>query len=452
MSVATRLDAALKRSSDIHQFAHIVANDTSLSGLSPQKLYEYCRRKLRFDYALHFLNQCSCSSPRQESPSLDDVRSFLRCVADSQQLSAQFHSPLSCASFLDGEGRLVHSDAVVDDRDLGDARVVDCFFDAESRCWLESDSGQPVPEFLQLHKRLDRFWPEGCRPFAVGRVQRPALTAEESESGFTVYLATVHHFGHFITNSASGFPALVAARAFLEEDPKPLRIITSKKLSNWQKQMLIDFFLPEQVLIFETLRQKLARRCLRVRRMVVRHQTWLTRKYCHRNHGLFFSELSRSYLKRLSISEIASVAPARPGIYLSRSKVTKSIGRVFSNEVELERVLDEMNILVLHPQLLPRALLAFYLSQARFVVGPVGSNMHNILFADRGKPLGVATFTHRSPANDASAFMIENVLGCRQNFYFRDAAFLADPGRDLWTFDLNRCRAAVELLIDSYPV
>ena len=132
-------------------------------------------------------------------------------------------------------------------------------------------------------------------------------------------------------------------------------------------------------------------------------------------------------------------------IYLSRSQITEGL-RTSINEDVLEEELSQRGFSILHPQDMTLSELIPALSRAVLVAGPVGSAMHNILFANTQDRLTTLNFCHHLANN---VILIENICHIKRNFHSFSTHEEINQGKSCLRFDIDACLDATDAVLST---
>ncbi len=200
-----------------------------------------------------------------------------------------------------------------------------------------------------------------------------------------------NHHGHLITESTARlWPMMVHHSTFeIPDIPILFRIagrgkLPTKKLAGNAKHLLEVIGIWERVHIVEepTL----------VKELIIPHAANSNAQGVH----LIFGELLKWVGKQLlQQCEIKSTYWHQKRVYLSRSNLSSKL-RKLGNEKKLERILKENGFNIVHPQELSLKEQVNMFSQAREIVGPLGSAFHTMLFSQNNK-MNLKYLVHDSP-------------------------------------------------------
>jgi capsular polysaccharide biosynthesis protein len=172
---------------------------------------------------------------------------------------------------------------------------------------------------------------------------------------------------------------------------------------------------------------------------------------CMRLHRIFLP--TRAYMHMAYVSTMAKTVWSRIAsyhdkfssltgmnkMYVSRSRVK---GRKLLNESECEKFFARRGFQSVHPQELPLADQIRLFAEARYIAGPVGSAVHNVVFSRHPGDLKTLFLAPRDFASLSAIAAIEHGYGRTANFVYGSARDKEGP--NVWSLDGTNLEKAVE--------
>jgi capsular polysaccharide biosynthesis protein len=206
-----------------------------------------------------------------------------------------------------------------------------------------------------------------------------------------------HHFGHFLTEQIAKFwyaklkhyPVLFHNNAPKQITPLFKRFV---ELPTYHKIFTYNLSenLPERLLFHQ--------RQTRVGRLFLPEGSFVNRHSASIAHKEICQKVGRKLIKPVENQH---------GIYLSRSKLNKA-KRIVQDEIKLEQILANQGVKIVHPELLSLSDQITLINSANFIIGPIGSALHLLLFLLH-KNVHVVTLSN--PNVNKNFLLIDELMG-----------------------------------------
>jgi len=167
------------------------------------------------------------------------------------------------------------------------------------------------------------------------------------------------------------------------------------------------------------------------------HRIFLpTRAYMHM---AYVSHMAKKVWNRIAsyYDELSSLSGIDK-IFVSRSRVK---GRKLLNEAECEEIFVQRGFTCIHPQELSLADQIRLFAEARYIAGPVGSAVHNVVFARHPDKLKTLFLAPRDFASLSAIGVIEQSYGRNANFVYGTKRIKNKP--NVWSLDVKNLEKAV---------
>jgi capsular polysaccharide biosynthesis protein len=314
--------------------------------------------------------------------------------------------------------------------------VVDAVYCPTSRTWYELSTNLPILELLQPSHDFSGFY-AGSQPQKEIDTYRLLEDAIEIDAE-SLYLPATLHYGHFLTQSAAYLHPLAALPGSLC-DHSITCLMSGHLTAGFQSIIEAGSCAPLKYYQIDS-------QPIHARRLIVSQCSWIEWHYANKVHSNLFSNATKNILGLIDDVILPSHFKHEPKkLYMSRSRLTDGL-RFSVNELELERKLESLGFITVHPQELSLKELMQILQSADILVGSMGSAMHNLLFRLPSKPITVVNIAHFLPPYNFA--MIEAVSGLTNSHYLRASEELKDAeGINRLYFDVPKILECVHSLI-----
>ena len=304
---------------------------------------------------------------------------------------------------------------------------------------LYSRSGGVFPESFRIfdkHHLARRLYSHGKRANLrrLGKShfipQRPAEAGEpvllECEEILLPFFTLWPVYGHWLLEAVSSLWAWDEVCRLAGGRRPKLLLSPVRTLPAYVKAFCRPFGITEADFFFPSAS------CMRLHRLFLP-----TRAYMHM---AYVSPMAKAVWNRIaSYYDTFSSLRGMDKLYVSRSRVK---GRKLLNEAECEAFFARRGFMSIHPQelSLPDQIRLF--AEARYIAGPVGSAVHNVVFSRRPGELKTLFLAPRDFASLSAIAAIEQSYGRNANFVY--GLERGKKGPNVWRLDGNNLEKAVE--------
>ena len=315
----------------------------------------------------------------------------------------------------------------------------DAVFNPRSGSWRERNSQTLINDLLHPSHDFRHFIGHSSPELDLGEDNKGAKTLEEIH-GPSIYIDFNPHFGHFITHSCAFAVPLLAAEDLLEGEPhQSINILSTTPITDWARNLLEAASTTPLTYI----QIPVSSHGVRASQLITTPSSWIEWHYCNSNHRDLFQAMASKLQLQQGSQDGEGI---QDKIYLSRSRITEGL-RTSINEDVLEAELSQRGFSILHPQEMTLSQLIPALSRAQLVAGPVGSAMHNILFANNQDQLTTLNFCHHLANN---VILIENICQTKRNLHSFSTYEEVNQGKSCLRFDIDACLDATDAVLSTF--
>lgn len=254
--------------------------------------------------------------------------------------------------------------------------------------------------------------------------QEPALV--ECEEIVLPFFTMQAVYGHWLLEGLTCLWAWEHVRRLAGGRRPKLLLSPIHEVPAYVKDFCLPFGITEDDYLFP------ASSCMRLHRLFLP-----TRAYMHM--GYVSATAKESWNTIAAYYDQASSLVGLEKMYISRRRVKS---RSLLNEAECEEVFIRHGFNVIHPQELSLADQIRLFAEARYIAGPVGSGMHNVVFSRHPGALKTLFLAPRDFASLSAIAVIEQSYGRTANFAYGQERQKGGP--NTWSLDVKNLEEAVE--------